>query len=604
MGTWMQESSDGRHREDVRERLLNRKRTNEVVVKCCLSSRILNAEVKEEIQNRVLQTSKIVHRGSLLFNRLLLHCLQTNSELPPLDDQTFFRQCFTMGIELAKTRSKFPPLQDLYSTAFHSFPRPERCSGDSNTLVYAAKKYMTNFHTMLITTFETRQKKFLNAYGEEHGLTREVLSWVRYAINGWNHTSRNQLPDSLLPFIQTQRALLGLGEVEELTSRWLETNPNALLKYYYSILQYYTEHKKPLFTLAPIARIRNTFITIDTTVLYEILKAVNLFEKSLKEFMDLRDDHWRSIFVLEGLKSKGDFTYLVETDGVGLCVHFRIPKRQPPSSSRPATTPQRVIAIDPGRCNLLCAVERKQDGTLQTWNLSRKTYYQESGYIKALTQANRWNVEIQDVLEPLSKVSPKTIQSEEWSAYQTALETHYDALWKQYTTRKWGRSRMNTYSGKRRTLDTFFSSFQKKGEEKPVIAYGAAKFNPTSKHELSAPTTYLSKRCSQHYETHFVDEYNTSKMCSCCGKELTILYKKSEDGKVRQLRGLRWCGSTSCCKFLNRDKNAAENIRMCFVGGAIRPNSLSRNSVGVSLGESKRGRKSSNLTIDPSVDGR
>ena len=118
----MQESSDGRHREDVRERLLNRKRTDEVVVKCCLSSRILNTLVKDEIQKRVLQTSKIVHRGSLLFNRLLLHCLQTGSELPPIDDLTFFRQCFTMGIELAKTRSKFPPLQDLYKSLFCSFP--------------------------------------------------------------------------------------------------------------------------------------------------------------------------------------------------------------------------------------------------------------------------------------------------------------------------------------------------------------------------------------------------------------------------------------------------------------------------------------------------
>ena len=592
----MQESSDGRHREDVRERLLNRKRTDEVVVKCCLSSRILNTLVKDEIQKRVLQTSKIVHRGSLLFNRLLLHCLQTGSELPPIDDLTFFRQCFTMGIELAKTRSKFTPLQDLYKSLFGSFPLPVRCSGDSNTLVYAAKKYMTNFHTMLVTTFETRQKKFLNSYGEEHEIARDVLSWIRYAINGWKHPSNSQIPEHLHPFIQSQRALLGLEETGELTLRWLETNPKALLKYYYFILQYYTEQKKPLFTLAPIARIRSTFITIDTTILYEIMKEVTLFDKSLKDFMDLRNDHWGSIFALDGLKSKGDFTHLVETDGVGLCVHFRIPKRHPRSSSH-YNASQRVIAIDPGRCNLICAVEKNQDGTLQTWNLSRKTYYQDSGYTKTLKQANQWNLEIQDSLESLSKVSPKTIQSNEWDAYQKCIETHYDVLWNQYTTRKWGRSRMNTYSGKRRTLDTFFSSFQKKGEETPVIAFGAAKFNPTSKHELSAPTTYISKRCSQHYETHFIDEYNTSKMCSCCGKELTILYKKTEDGKARQIRGLRWCGSTSCCKFLNRDKNAAENIRMCFVGGAVRPNSLSRNSVGVSLGESKRRREPSNLTI-------
>ena len=65
---------------------------------------------------------------------------------------------------------------------------------------------------------------------------------------------------------------------------------------------------------------------------------------------------------------------------------------------------------------------------------------------------------------------------------------------------------MKSYMGKNSVLDKFFSSMGR-----ATIAYGAAKFNPTSKNELSAPTTYLSKKCSQHNPVKFVDEFNTTK---------------------------------------------------------------------------------------------
>ena len=67
-----------------------------------------------------------------------------------------------------------------------------------------------------------------------------------------------------------------------------------------------------------------------------------------------------------------------------------------------------------------------------------------------------------------------------------------------------------------------------------MFAYGAAKFNPSSKNELSATTTYVSKRCGKQFPTLFVDEYNTTKVCHCCDEIRT----------GDQVRGLRWCCST------------------------------------------------------------
>ena len=157
-------------REDVRKRLLERRDKDEVVVKCCLSSRLKESQIKQELQNRILNTAKIVHRGSLIFNRLLLHCFTTNITLPDLNDLTLYRQCFVSGIEQNKTTQKFSALKHVYITYFSTFPKPERHTSDSNSLVYAAKKYMTNFKTMLATNFEKRQKKFLYAYCEKNGI--------------------------------------------------------------------------------------------------------------------------------------------------------------------------------------------------------------------------------------------------------------------------------------------------------------------------------------------------------------------------------------------------------------------------------------------------
>jgi len=95
---------------------------------------------------------------------------------------------------------------------------------------------------------------------------------------------------------------------------------------------------------------------------------------------------------------------------------------------------------------------------------------------------------------------------------------------------------------KRRTLDIFFQNMN--GIEKPIIAYGAAKFNLSGKNELSVPTTYVSKVCSKIYETHYINEYNNIKVCSCCDTRLCPIILKD-----RECRGLRWRVPSSVALF-------------------------------------------------------
>ena len=203
--------------------------------------------------------------------------------------------------------------------------------------------------------------------------------------------------------------------------------------------------------------------------------------------------------------------------------------------------------------------------------MTRGEYYTSAGMKTANRKAAKWEADIADAEKTFRETSPKTINEVTWDKFLADYISVYSILWDAKTAKKWGRERFRVYCLKRKTLDTFFQTMN--GEVKPVIAYGAAKFNPTSKNELSAPTTYVSKRCAKHFPIIFVDEYNTTKVCHCCDQRLCPVMK---DG--REIRGLRWCRSTKRHTFLNRDMNAALNILRCFKSGTNRPESLARNS--------------------------
>lgn len=440
---------------------------------------------------------------------------------------------------------------------------------------------MTNFKNSLIFTFEGRQKHFLYRWCLEHNINKQHVYPTRCAINRW--TCRSPVPPEANEFISQQRRLLGTDRDDQdgITPTWLGKHMEDVVSYFYHILQdneKYEDAKR--FTLAPISKIKSHFITIDTTVLFEMLKNVNLIDCSRSTFMYLKDDHFRSIFRVNGL-CKGEFSHMIETDGVSACFHFKVPRKEENRSHRDWKDPskyKRVIAIDPGRSNLNFGVEKKNDGHHQIYKLTRNAYYTSAGMKTMNKKASVWEKEIEQEELIFRRHNLKTTSEEEWRLFLLDYISVYKRLWQAKTTKGWGRERFRVYTLKRKTLDRFFGSMRKKGEEKPVIAYGAAKFNPNSKSELSAPTTFLSKRCSKHYPTIYVDEYNTTKVCHGCDEKLCPILKMTREEKKREIRGLRWCSSTKCRTLMNRDLNAALNILRCFRSGTNRPNSLSRNS--------------------------
>ena len=180
-----------------------------------------------------------------------------------------------------------------------------------------------------------------------------------------------------------------------------------------------------------------------------------------------------------------------------------------------------------------------------------------------------------------SRHSPKTTDPEKFDAFLKDYISVYGTLWDLKLKKKWAQESFRVYRKKRKVLDGFFQSMHKKGERKPVIAYGKGGFACNGRGEVSVPTVYVKDKCRQYFETVEVDEFRTSSVCPCCDALLCKVIKevKVADDKyaVREVRGLRRCSSTVCSQvsFKDRDSVGARNILRCLAERE-RPKSLTR----------------------------
>lgn len=452
-----------------------------------------------------------------------------------------------------------------------------------------------------------RQQMFKNRQRQ----WKEVSAFtIQCAINGWKDGSQRttrkrrrngdnedealpQTPAQVPVFIDQERALLGNPTDFQITDK---TNVEMLLRYLFHVLEYYREQGVGSgFSIAPVCKIKRHFMTIDTTVLYELLKnvateagaacpewLVPVRSMTLKAFFQntsLVDTLWRFTFDLNGLRRRRTFGRQIDTDGVSMVAHFQVTLRQRGKHAKRLRQRQaaqqasaRVIAIDPGRNNLVTAFDSV---TSRITTLTRRAYYQRAGISKATTKVAHWELPLRGIVASFRKTSIRTSSARLAYQYRQVLVRNYDKLWQHRTERKRAKSALAVYAGKQRVLDGFFANLKASvNDGRPVVvAYGGATFHPTGKGEVSVPVKRVLQVCRRHCRTQLVNEYLTTKVHHACHQRLNPVSRVSE--KRYPIRGLCWC--QTCSKFVSRDGNAARNILRVYRSmaiGASRPHDL------------------------------
>lgn len=581
------------------KRRLENKATSEYVIKASLDRSLVDASNKPRIIadlcSRVASASKATHRMSMAINLLIRSHLQGCSlvdvVLPDFlssSNVTLLRQLMTGGGQAAKLPASVSTFLDQYGALLP--PVPQRHNGDGNTFTRAADLYKTNYKTYINTTFRKRQVAYCIEWCIAHHLSKYDADHMLRLINGWSQRRTYVCNKKMSQAVAFHRSFLKLEDEQRMCDVWISQNYEHAIVYF-ALLNNYTSRvgRKKAFLLAPVARVGSTFIHIDTDVLYGVMKSLKLTEENNKKaFVARQDDEWNCFlntqrWLTVKQRDYAKFTYTIQTDGVAVCIHYRRPKiLQSAPYVHKKRADDRVIGVDPGRVTMFAGIEEDENGRWKTYRLTRAMYYYESGIIKANKTSATWNKQVKSEIEALSHHSAKGASMRRFCDYLKAVNRTYDTLWNEYLKRRWGRQKFVLYSGKKRTFDTFLNTLVDNSGRRVVLAYGDAGFASGGKGELSVPTTTMMKVCKRRYTTILVDEYLTSQIHHDTTEKMATVM---QNGKT--VRGLRWCYSTKGGKFVDRDVNAALNIKRCYELEE-RPYHLSREAVVQDQPEPKR----------------
>ena len=570
------------------------------VIKTALVGHLLEHSLRPLIEKCVDYVSMLSHRGSLLINGYLLHRLDRGLDLPDFDAASWQRLARQAFVTEGTKRAPILGFTEFLHAELCRYPTlPAKPLVAMKALQdYAADQYARNFSTYLRTTMRARQRRYIEAWSTQQNQPAEKqdVAVLLSRINTWPSHTSYVMSREQTQFVAEERQVLGL-QSEKLGDPWMERNLARVIAYQHRMLRV-VEHGGDdagrRWTIAPIHKIRSLMITIDTSVLYSLLKTAGLFGGNYSEFAAMRDDHWASVF---RLKKGRRAAHYVQTDGVSLCTHYvrgdyAKKKRGGKKRKRGQTSPEsaecapegRVIAIDPGRVNLVYAVERLPEGGVKTYTLTRRTYYHRGHISKANRHTRRWNCAIEDELQTLAGASPKTSYEARWLAYLQAVQQTYDALWAHFCRRRCGRLRLETHIFKQKTVDSFLASMKTRGQQAPHIAYGAAQVASGGRGELTVPCKEMYRQISKRYPTTLVDEFRSTKCCHRCicadvySELLSMRRQRRGLPALEDNRGLRRCPTCRKLPLVSRDMNAALNIDLCFrLGAANRPRFLSRN---------------------------
>jgi len=602
-----QKQKQKRKRPDVAAKLECRKRTQEVVVKAALLKHLRGASTKallrDAIRARVESYSKRMHIASTALSGLVKQCFMdapdvVDAALPDFD-QTFFRQ---LMLGVAGTDAPNVHVQSYYNShprLMEKLNAQPRHLGDSNIYSAGAKLYQTNFRNAFVVNFEPRLKTYLRGFQDQYHLSDDQRVWMLYAIHGWAVGQLTcQVPTlDMVAAVEQQRRILGLRDAEQVTQRWMDMSNHlhGLVRHAVHLCRLSEAAGRRPFDVVPIARRGAHFVTIDTSVLYGIMKELRLVTWDYELFDLMREEQWGSVLNLDkilGARRASDpdaFTGTVQSDGISVCVHYRKAKvvnsapyviQANPGTSSPLATRAdelTVLGMDPGRANIYCFALQRPDGTTKTWKMTRCKYYNDCGITKAKKQTETWQKKVRNELQSLAGISTKGMSVTRHEAFLDANMDAFDNLWAEYMKPRWARQRLRLYGGKQRTFATFLNRVgdeaKYEGGGKPLaVAYGAAKFAPGGRGEVSVPTSRAYKECASRFETVLVNEYRTTRVSAQDGSLLKAVMSRQKGSAVR---GLLWYDSTNVSKFVDRDLNAALNIRWCAVLG-MRPIELCR----------------------------
>ena len=241
--------------------------------------------------------------ASLLLS-IFIKSMDNYDDIQFIFDQTFIRQLM-LGFE--GTSKKYPKLIDFVKNNPNYILDLPRHLSDKNIYSFASNLYLTNLKNSLSMNLEPRIRRFVKNYQKIYGLTDDQRIVMLYKIAGWklpSNLSGILINQDIQEEIQRHREILNLKELTEYFSTQ-KKNLLPILKYYIYLNRFYETYDNiKLFNIVPINKVKSHNITIDSSVLFGIMKDAEFIKKDMKmkDFDSM--EQWKSILKFEKLAGK------------------------------------------------------------------------------------------------------------------------------------------------------------------------------------------------------------------------------------------------------------------------------------------------------------
>ncbi len=469
----------------------------------------------ERIQSQVAAVTKNSYYASRILNYHLQKCVENGTELPDITNRTWLRQLFTRVI-------KDNDLQESIDEIDHLLPELQTGIIPQITTL-CCKDYAVNAQVHLDIVYHKINRKWMKAYFDSKGLKKKEVTALVGSIMDDPQSFENSFPNLVTPYL--------VGQI----------TVGSRIKRMYDLNKLFGHFKTKLYNLAPQYTTNAKYITIDTDVLYSLVKS-DLKVKKIKEFGAIREDQWRKYTNVKEkyFKDNKRFNCRIKTDGVACSIELftwiSIPKSAL-SEEKKAQNKQvkaqverelldrlahtdklRIVGCDPGRKDLLSAVDTNN----KKFVLSNKKYYKDCKF----KERQQWKLEQLRKLRilPFMLQTPtnKTADSErtiEYLQYLADHETELELLFKLELESRTKHKRWRSYIHKQKTLDKFCNELIDGQKANTLFAYGDASFNHNSKgYAPSLKGNWIRHQLQKVHGCNLVmiREYNTSQVCSAC----------------------------------------------------------------------------------------
>ena len=477
--------------------------------------------------------NKVVLEAYKLSNLHILRCAQKNKDY--MIDQKFYYNCLA-AVSEQKLRKNNPPKDPelLTTLALYNSRKPEGYVTASKDYMgglfsNAAQQMITMTNNYFAYTFNKRLYKYLR---------RRYILWsteeIRSFINNvYNSDYRGSDPE--------------VWKIKESLGYEAPFSQNVI-PVLYRLLKFCEATKQRLFTLLPNRKTFTiSYTKIDSTCLHDILISCKLMERD-NNFITKKRDYWTKLFNVKKFEtSTRSFAYEILTDGKAVSIILNKKKRPCESEVSIPLNYDVVWGLDPGRTNILTATNSYGD----TCKVSTAEYYFDSKITEKNRRYSKWYKNDQRVLTAFRTLpSLKTTSVDQFMSYLDIFFKEVDYLLDFHFRKGFRDAKFKTYVFAQKKLHNMCK--QLVNDNRTVVGFGdwSNKDSPVLR-KPKGPVKAFKDTLKRYATVIDIDEYKTSKTCSCCHEEV------EKTGVYTVLR----CANTFCKRnLINRDQNAASNI--------------------------------------------